>query len=208
MFKVRTRKSGSNKGLQIMNFFLIEVSVHQVSSNFDRKAKKNRDQKIQDSCWNISKRVRWKLNKMCPENSRRGKLSWSAWVPGGDASLEPFQDACKYKQMMQSSSGFAGKFQKGAPVAAGDRAVERGWGGNFYRGPGLKGDHESEINLILSHISLFLDIKSVKFLQISGFLLKSRGVCDQKRQYKMVGGRPKTLPGPLHSLYGPGRVSR
>ncbi len=47
-------------------------------------------------------------------------------MPGGDASLELFQDACKHKQMMQFSSDFAGKFQKGAPVAAEDRAVERG----------------------------------------------------------------------------------
>ncbi len=89
-------------------------------------------------------------------------------MPGGDASLEPFQDACKHKQMTQSSSGFAGKFQKGAPVdCRGQGSRERGGrNGNFYRGPGLKGGHESEINLILSHISLFLDLKSVKFLQI------------------------------------------
>ncbi len=74
-----------------------------------------------------------------------------------------------------------------------------GTGGNFYRGPGLKGGHESEINLILSHISLFLDPKSVKFLQILGFLLKSRGVCDQKKTIQ-YGGAKNFTGAPAFSL--------
>ncbi len=62
-----------------------------------------------------------------------------------------------------------------------------------------KGAQDNEIYLILSHISLFLDPKNVKFLQNLSFMLKSRGVLyvgPRKRQNKMVGARPKILPGP------------
>jgi hypothetical protein len=78
------------------------------------------------------------------------------------------------------------------------RAVERGGKAvNFYRGPGLKEARECKIYLILSHISLFWDLKNVKFLQILGLLLKSRGDFGARKKTKLNGGAwAKILPGP------------
>jgi hypothetical protein len=84
----------------------------------------------------------------------------------------------------------------------GIRAGERGGEAVIFTGARhSKGAQESEIYLILSHILLFWDIKSVKLFQISGLMLKSSGEYETPKLTKenFTGARPFSLRPCLYS---------